>query len=92
MEFKLSAARLKELAQIEEEANCDIGVGFDWGQKLGDYLLSTHYLIDQAKLITMLHEGLGNVLSTQELEELAIRFQEDLRNRVVAKLQSIESV
>jgi uncharacterized protein len=34
MEFKLSEARVRELAQIEAEANCVIGAGGGWDQNL----------------------------------------------------------
>jgi uncharacterized protein YegP (UPF0339 family) len=34
MEFKLSEARVRELAQIEEEAGCNIGAGGGWDHGL----------------------------------------------------------
>jgi hypothetical protein len=40
MEFKISAARRKELAQIEAESICDIGAGFDLGKNVDKFYAS----------------------------------------------------
>lgn len=88
MEFKLSEARLRELAQIEAETNCDIEAGFNWGQNLGTYLKQVNSYVDDEKLMAVLQERLGDVLSREELQEMIHSFQVQLRNRVIEKLQS----
>lgn len=88
MEFKLSEARLRELAQIEAEANCDIGAGFDWGQNLGTHLKQVNSYVEDEKLMAVLQERLGDVLSKEELQEIVYSFQVQLRDRVIEKLQS----
>lgn len=91
MAFQLSEARLKELAQIEEEANCDIGAGFDWGQTLDHYLATASSCIDAEKLRALLKERLAHVLSQEELEEVARSFQDQLQSRIMKKLQALAS-
>lgn len=83
--------QLRRLAQIEDEANCDISAGFDWGQNLGSYLAQSTNTVSHSKLIAMLQENLGTVLSIEELEEVALSFQQQLRSRVIQKLQSTKS-
>ncbi|UBF27476.1 hypothetical protein K9N68_05890 [Kovacikia minuta CCNUW1] len=91
MEFRLDEAELRELAQIEAETNCDISAGFDWGQSLGNYLSQATRTIDHGKLLEILRESLGNVLSQEELEDAANSIQAQLRNRVIEKFQSAKS-
>lgn len=88
MEFKLDEAELRQLAQIEAETHCDIGAGFDWGQSLGNYLSQATHAVNQARLLEVLRDSLGDVLSQEELEEAAQNIQEQLRNRVIEKLQT----
>jgi uncharacterized protein YegP (UPF0339 family) len=40
MEFRVSEARLRELAQIEADANCVIGAGGGWDQHLARVLVN----------------------------------------------------
>lgn len=41
MEFRLSEARLRELAQIEAQAGCDLGAGGGWDHSLAKTLVSS---------------------------------------------------
>lgn len=91
MEFRLDEAELRELAQIEAETNCDIGAGFDWGQNLGNYLSQATRTLNHEKLLEVLRESLGSVLSQDELEDAANSIQQQLRNRVIEKFQSARS-
>jgi hypothetical protein len=88
MAFQLDEAELRALAQIEAETNCDIGAGLDWGQPLGQDLAPTSNLVDHGKLLEILQERLGTVLSQEELEETAQGIQAQLRTRLSEKLQS----
>jgi hypothetical protein len=47
MEFKLDAAELSALAQIEADTNCDIGAGEHWRQKQGADLAQATGSLDQ---------------------------------------------
>ena len=57
--------------QIEDEVGCDIEAGLDLGQNLGKYLARTQGRINHAKLMSILQEELGNLLSQSELEFIA---------------------
>jgi hypothetical protein len=73
MEFKISTARRKELAQIEAESDCDIGAGFDLGSNVDKFYAS--YLqptpIDENKLMALLQSELGDRLSLDQIISLA---------------------
>jgi hypothetical protein len=77
MEFKISAARRRELAQIEAESDCDIGAGFDLGGNVdkfyASYLHSTP--INDDKLMTLLQSELGDRLSPEQIISLANNVQ-----------------
>lgn len=90
MEFKISAARRKELAQIEAESGCDIGAGFDLGGNVGKFYAS--YLhpapIDGDKLMALLESELGDRLSADQIVSLAnevqMQAQQQLAERRIA--------
>jgi hypothetical protein len=73
MEFKISTARSKELAQIEAESDCDIRAGFDLGSNVDKFYAS--YLqptpIDENKLMALLQSELGDRLSLDQIISLA---------------------
>jgi hypothetical protein len=86
MTFKISQQRLLEMLAIEEECNCDISAGVDYGIHLGDYIASvvnvSPPLLNGEKLMSLLKEELGNRLTQMELEELAAAVQAGVRARV----------
>jgi hypothetical protein len=86
MTFKISQQRLLEMLAIEEECNCDISAGVDYGIHLGDYIASvvndSPPLLNGEKLMGLLREDLGNRLTQSELEKLAAEVQADVRARV----------
>jgi len=92
MDFRLDEADIRALAQIEEEVGCDISAGADWGARLGDYLAIRQKPIDQEKLVAVLQEGLGEVLSAEEVEAIANDIQEQVRQQVLVRLQERWSV
>jgi hypothetical protein len=73
MEFKISEARRKELAQIEAESGCDFGAGFDLGGNVDQFYAS--YLhptpINDDKLVAFLQSELGDRLSPEQIVSLA---------------------
>jgi hypothetical protein len=91
MNFKITEAEAREFAQLEEAAGCDVGAGFDWGQGLGKFLASTNSYVDHEKLLALLHDRLGTVLSREEIEDAACTIQTQLRARLVEKYQSPKS-
>ncbi|MGI0488585.1 hypothetical protein ACN4EK_24510 [Pantanalinema rosaneae CENA516] len=91
MEFKITAEAAREFAQLEAAAGCDIGAGFDWGAGLGKFLASANSYVDHEKLVELLHDRLGTVLSQEEIEDAARSIQAQLRDRVVKKYQSPQS-
>jgi hypothetical protein len=90
MEFKISAARRKELARIEAESDCDIGAGFDLGENVDKFY--ANYLhptpISEAKLMALLQSELGDRLSPDQIISLAndvqIRAQRQLEEQKIA--------
>lgn len=76
--------------QIEEQSNCDIEAGLDIGQHLGDYLAKSQNYLNRDKLMLLLREDLGGILSQEELEEMANEIQNVARNPVIEKLHSPE--
>lgn len=92
MDFKLDEAELRAIqatprqanAQIEEEADCDISAGADWSVR-SPY---SQHPINHEKLIALLQDELGEVLSLEELEDMALKVQEQARCRVMEKTHS----
>jgi hypothetical protein len=86
MTFKISQQRLLEMLAIEEECNCDISAGVDYGIHIGDYIASvvnlSPPLLNGEKLMGLLKEELGNRLTQTELEALAAEVQAEVRARV----------
>lgn len=91
MEFKITEDEARALAEIEASAGCDIGAGFDWGSSLGKFLASANSYVDHEKLVDLLRDRLGTVLSPEEIEDAARSFQAQLRDRIIEKHQSPKS-
>ncbi|UBF27460.1 hypothetical protein K9N68_05805 [Kovacikia minuta CCNUW1] len=91
MEFKITEAEAQEFAYLEESAGCDVGAGFDWGAGLGSFLASANSYVDHEKLLELLRDRLGSLLSQEEIKDAARSFQEQGRDRVVEKYQSPKS-
>ena len=91
MEFKVTEAEARAFARQEADAGCDVGAGFDWGASLGTFLASADRYVDHEKLVELLRDRLGMVLSQEEIEDAARRFQVQLRDRVIEKYQASKS-
>ncbi len=76
--------------QIEDEVGCDIEAGLDLGQDLGEYIAKTQGRINHEKLMSILQEELGNLLSQEELETIANATQNCVRERLKEKFHSAE--
>jgi len=81
---------LKWAVQIEDEANCDIQAGLDLDQNLEEYIAKTQGHINHEKLMSVLQEELGNILSSEDLEMIADATQNCVRDRLKEKFQSFE--
>jgi hypothetical protein len=86
MEFKITAEEALEMAKFEAEANCDISAGSDWGTHLDQVMAVALNQINPAKLVEVLSQQLGNILSSEEIEDLAANFQMQALAKVSEKL------
>jgi hypothetical protein len=94
MEFKITEAEAREMAQLEEESGCDISAGPDWGVHLdkvmglalrsGDSAEPT--LRERNKFIDLLSEQFGSVMSSDEIEEVATSFQTQIQERLANRI------
>lgn len=90
MNLEIDDAELLRLAQIEDEADCDISAGFDHGEYLGGYLSQALNSISYERLKEMLHNRVGNAMSVEELDAVVSSIQQELSNpRLVQENQNI---
>ena len=93
MKFKITEAEAREMAKLEEEAGCDVSAGTDWGIHLDKVMELAFNPFDSAeptlrergKFINLLNEEFGNVMSSEEIEELASSFQMQIQERLADK-------
>lgn len=85
MEFKITEAEAREMAKFEEEVGCDISAGPDWGVHLDKIIELTLYPVDCGKFVELLSEQFGNVMSLEEIEEMAVSFQKQLEEKLAGK-------
>ena len=94
MEFKITEAEAREMAQLEEEVGGDLSAGADWGIHLDRVmelaLDSTQPMLSDRskhrKFVSLLSEQFGNVLSLEEIEEVASSFQMQIQERLASKV------
>jgi hypothetical protein len=91
MSFKFDEEWLKNAVQIEDEADCDIQAGLDFGQNSDTYISNAKDYINYEKLMLILQESLGTIFQDDELELLASDLQDRTRERVIQKLQAQKS-
>jgi len=88
-DIKFDEKWLREAVAMEDEAGCDIHAGLELGQNLGEYIKNAKSYINRQKLISVLKEGLDEVLSPQDIEEMADELQKEVlakaRERILAK-------
>jgi hypothetical protein len=88
MSFEFDEKWLKNAVQIEDEANCDVQAGLDFGQNADTYISEAKSYINYQKLMAILAESLGTIFQTDELEMLASDLQGVTREHVIQKLQT----
>ncbi len=89
MTFKIDREQLRELAAIEAESGCDITAGLDWGSHTATYLRCSGRYLDREKLLLLLQEELGNLLTPEDIEAIAIELHNRTQDLVTAKLQQV---
>jgi hypothetical protein len=88
MNFRFNEEWLESAIQIEDEANCDIQAGLEFGQNSAQYISDAKSYIDYEKLMVILKESLGTLFQHDELESLASDLQNCTRERVIQKLKT----
>ena len=86
MEFKITEAEAREMAKFEEEAGCDISAGADWGIHLDRVMGLGLDRSSRARFIDLLSEQFGDVMSVEEIEEVAASFQMQIQARLAGKV------
>lgn len=81
---------LKWAVQVEDEAACDIEAGLNIGQHLGEYIANSQMYINREKLMSILREELGSILSQEDIEMIANTTQDCIHERVQEKIRSFE--
>ncbi|MGF1539313.1 MAG: hypothetical protein ACFCU5_02505 [Pleurocapsa sp.] len=66
---------LEWAVQIEEEAGCDVQAGLPLGKHFKEYIEYTQRYINHEKLMSVLQEELGEILSSEDIEQIAIDTQ-----------------
>jgi hypothetical protein len=91
MEFKITEAQARAMARFEEEAGCDISAGRDYGANLGHVMALALHQVDHGKLIELLSQQVGSLLSQEEVAEVAADFQAQIQKKVAEKLANRKS-
>jgi hypothetical protein len=95
MEFKITEAEARAMAVFEAEVGGDLSAGADWGIHLDRVmelaLDSKHRMlpdrIEHSKFVDLLSEQFGNVLSLEEIKEVASSFQLQIQERLAGKVK-----
>ncbi len=91
MEFKFTEANAIALAEIESESGGMISAGPELGDRLGEMLRLELLSVDRQKVMALVSERLGEVLSQDEIEMLVADFQLQLQRKVSEKMTSKKS-
>ena len=86
MEFKITEAEAQRLAEVETEAGGMISAGPDLGDRLGDIIRLELFGVDRNKVVKLLNTEFGNVLSRDEIEEVAADLQTQIERRLIQKM------
>ena len=87
-DIKFDEKWLREAVVIEDEAGCDIHAGLELGQNLSEYVRKAKSYINRQKLISVLKEGLDEVLSPQDIEEMADELQKEVQEKARKRIQA----
>lgn len=91
MEFRITEAEAQRLAEVETEAGGMISAGPDLGDRLGDVIRLELFGVDRNKVVKLLNTEFGNVLSRDEIEEVAADLQTQIERRLIQKMVAQKS-
>ena len=91
MEFQFTEANAIALAEIEAESGGMISAGPELGDRLGEMLRLELFSVDRQKVMALVSERLGEVLSQDEIETLVADFQLQVQRKVSEKMTSKKS-
>jgi hypothetical protein len=91
MEFMITEAEAQRLAELETEAGGMISAGPDLGDRLGDVIRLELFGVDHNKVVKLLNTEFGNVLSRDEIEEVAADLQTQIERRLIQKMVAQKS-
>jgi len=79
---------LEWAVQIEEEVGCDIEAGLPLEKHFKEYIEQTKRYINHEKLLSVLQEELGTILSSEDIEKIAIDTQKRTNEVIKEKEKS----
>lgn len=91
MEFMITEVEAQRLAELETEAGGMISAGPDLGDRLGDVIRLELFGVDHNKVVKLLNTEFGNVLSRDEIEEVATDLQTQIERRLIQKMVAQKS-
>jgi len=91
MEFRITEAEAQQLAELETESGGTICAGPDLGDRLGDMMRLELFGVDHNKVVKLLNTEFGNVLSRDEIEEVAADLQTQIERRLIQKMVAQKS-
>jgi protein-arginine kinase activator protein McsA len=91
MQFQISDAQVRAMARLEIEAGCDVSAGPDYGIHLGKVMELAFHQVNREKFVNLLSQEVGNVLSREEIEEVASNIQAQIQELVAEKVSSQQS-
>jgi hypothetical protein len=86
MEFKISTEEVLAMAKLEEEAGCDIEAGIHTGNHLRELMEFVLHQDNHEKFVEVLNEKWGNVMSQEDISELASNFQIQIQQRLADRI------
>ncbi len=88
MKLKFDEEWLKEAIQIEDAVSGDISAGLDLGSYAGDHLARSQGIISRQKMTEILNEGLGNILGSEDIEDIIDAAQSCANEKIRIKMHA----
>lgn len=88
MHFTFDESQLAKSVELEDTVGCDIQAGPNLGRLAGRYIAAAESYIAHDKLMAVLQEELGGLLSQDDLEFIASTAYRAAQQRLQEKLQS----
>ena len=91
MEFRITESEAQRLAELETESGGMISAGPDFRDRLRNMIRLELFGVDYNKVIKLLNIEFGNVLSRDEIEEVAADLQTQIERRLIQKMVAQKS-